>query len=494
MSVIRRKVRPVMRFFGRPFLLLFLTGFALGQNLPQPELISAQLPKYPDIARLARIYGEVKVEFVLNSRGEPISVTALTGNSLLRGAAEENVKSWRFVLPKDLFRTEWKYSTTFHFKFSNDLDPYDSRKLTVVLNSFRDVEVITSPPSDKSAHDCPTYDESQPPTSLKSGDFVKLSRSGCYGTCPVYEMTISENGDITWEGARYVQSTGVIHSKIDTAAARALIQQFLVPKVWALCGGYSRAITDYPTTTIQLHLGGRSKTVWNYADSAPDWVETLYEAIDAAANTHLYRHGEPRSEPLSNILEDGFMPKPGVTPLMRAAAKADIDAMNAALVENGNVDATDSSGWTALMYAAASSHSEPVQFLLKSGANPNHESLSGDTPLMASAISGQFDEDLFHAGAKINAKNSDGVTALMILAAKGDADEVKDALTAGADPHARDLKGRSALDYLHLANCGKSPINEWRTFDTGRACDHLDEDDVHQVASLLKAVKRTPSK
>lgn len=490
--LLRRKVPSVTIIPGRAFLLLFIASVALGQNLPQPQLISAQLPKYPAIARWARITGDVRVEFILNTSGEPISVTVVSGHPLLRPAVVENVKSWRFELPKDLYRSEWNYSTTFHFKFSDDSDPYAGPKLTVVANSFHDVEVITNPPSDKSAYDCPSNEEAQPPTSLKTGDFVMLSRSGCYGTCPVYEVTISESGDITWKGMAFVQSTGMIHSKIDAEEARAMIQQFLVPKVWALCGGYGRSVTDNPTTQIQLHLGGRSKTVWNYANSAPDWVETFEEAIDAAADTHLWRHGDPRSEPLSNIMQDGFMPKPGVTALMRAAARADIESIKAALAHGAGADDTDSSGWTALMYAAAGSQSGPVQLLLKAGADPNHLSVRGDTPLMASAIGGQFDDDLFHAGAKINAKNSDGVAALMILAAKGEADEVKSALEAGADPFARDVKGRSALDYLHLANCGKSPIIERHAFETGEGCNHLDEDDVQEVASLLKAAKRKP--
>jgi len=483
-------VPSVTKISGPALLLFLIGGLALGQNLPQPQLISSQLPQYPAIARLARVTGDVKVEFILNSTGEPISAKAVSGNALLRPAAVENVKSWRFELPKDLYRSEWDFSTTFHFKFSDDSDPYAGPKLTVVANSFHDVEVITNPPSDKSAYDCPSYDESQPPASLLSGDYVTLSRTACMGTCPAYEVTVSENGDVTWNGIAFVQSTGVIHSTIDAEAARALIQQFLLPKVWALCRRYSRAITDNPTTQIQLHLGGRSKTVSNYAESAPDWVGTFEEAIDSAANTHLWRHGDPRSESLSNILEDGFMPKPGVTPLMRAAARADTESMKAALVKGAAVDAADSSGWTALMYAAAGYNSMPVQLLLKAGADPNHVSPRGDTPLMASAIGGQFDEDLFHAGAKINAKNSEGVTTLMILAAKGEADDVKSALEAGADAIAKDVKGRSALDYLQLANCGKSPIIERHTFETGEGCDHLDKDDVHVVARLLKTAKR----
>jgi len=175
---------------------------------------------------------------------------------------------------------------------------------------------------------------------------------------------------------------------------------------------------------------------------------------------------------------------------MQAAARGDINSMKVSISQGTQVDAEDSSGWTALMYAATSEKSDPVQLLLQAGANPNHKSLSGDTPLMASAIAGSFDEDLFHAGADINAKNSDGVTTLMILAAKGEADEILDALKANADAFAKDSKGRSALDYLNLANCGKSPILEKSYFETGGNCDHLDEEDVRKAISALKTAKR----
>jgi ankyrin repeat protein len=129
---------------------------------------------------------------------------------------------------------------------------------------------------------------------------------------------------------------------------------------------------------------------------------------------------------------------------------------------------------------------------LKAGANPNHKSFADDTPLIASAIARQFDEDLLQGGAEINAKNADGVSALMILAATGEADEVKAAINAGADAFAKDAKGRSALDYLRLANCGKSPIVEWHTSEISGKCNRLDEDEVKQVASLLRNAKQKP--
>jgi len=135
---------------------LIIVAGAFGQRMPEPQLYAAGLPVYPPIARAARIQGDVKLEFVLNQSGEPISVDVLSGPPMLTGAAEENVKTWRFHLPKDLFRTEWRYQTTFRFKFSDgdayeDSDYAGNPHLTVVLDSYRLVEVITKPPSDKSA-------------------------------------------------------------------------------------------------------------------------------------------------------------------------------------------------------------------------------------------------------------------------------------------------------------------------------------------------------
>jgi TonB family protein len=472
--------------------LLLIAVVVFGQRLPEPRLKSAGLPQYPPIARLAQIQGEVKVKFVLNSDGEPISVLAVSGHPMLKPAAEENVKTWRFELPKNLSRTEWKYDTVFNFKISNDKQPYEDPKLTVTLDSYRYVVVITNPPSTKYAHDCPLPTETQPPQSVGAGDFVELSRSGCYGTCPSYKVRVAENGDVTWSGGGFVEARGERHSTIALEAAHALLEKFQSPAFWALCGGYDASVTDNPTMQIEVRIGGHSKTVWNYADSAPESEQSLENDVDAAANTHAWRHGDPRIEPLSNISQDAYLPKPGVTALMKAAAEANLSAIKEILTSGGDVDATDASGWTALMYAAASGHSEPVELLLATKANPNHKSLNGDTPLMASAISRLFDEDLARAGADIDAKNFVGTTALMILAAGGEADEVRDALKAGADVTLKDSMGRTALDYLRLANCGKSPVPHYSTFTTGEKCDHLDEDDVREITTLLKSAKRNP--
>ena len=477
---------------GRLLLLLTLACRLLSaqsEQPPEPVLKSPGQATYPPLARAAHIEGEVRLEFVLNRDGDPSSVRVISGHPMLVPATVATVKTWKFELPENAFQEDRKYETTFAYKLAKkEIEQENQPKVSVAVNTFHRV-VVTAIWADAQASACPAPD-AQAPASIAPEDFVELSRSGCYGTCPIYTVRISANGDVSWKGRMFVNATGERRTAMKAEDARALLERFRTPQFWSLCSSYARSITDSSTIETHVEIGGQSKTVANYADSAPAWVADLEDAIDDAANTHQWRHGDSRTESLSHIFNDAYMPKPGVTPLMRAAEHGDVDKMRALLKEGARISDSDASGWTPLMYATASSSSPPVQLLLQMGADPNQKSAMGDTALMASAITGAFDEDLVKAGAKVNARNSAGVTALMILAAKGEADEIRDALKAGANASLRDTKGRTALDYLRLANCGKSPIRDegssWVTYGKGK-CRALDADDFTQAEKLLKA-------
>ena len=63
----------------------------------EPALLSANIPFYPPLARQASVYGNVKVTFILpGNAAEPIDVEAVSGHPMLKPAAVENVRTWRF--------------------------------------------------------------------------------------------------------------------------------------------------------------------------------------------------------------------------------------------------------------------------------------------------------------------------------------------------------------------------------------------------------------
>lgn len=53
-------------------------------------------PVYPEIAKHLGITGEVKVEALVDAKGEVKSVKAVSGNHVLGAAAEDAVRQWRF--------------------------------------------------------------------------------------------------------------------------------------------------------------------------------------------------------------------------------------------------------------------------------------------------------------------------------------------------------------------------------------------------------------
>jgi TonB family protein len=477
--------------------LLFLAMLLSAANAENaPVLKSYGQPVYPPIAKAARLEGSVTVEFVLDEQGKVVSASTLQGSTMLAKAAESFVKTWQFQSGSAAAAS---YRTTIHFKLLHGVvDPRDTSSVSIRNDSFRSFEV-TALVGDTELSKCPTGEDENAPAGTTPADFVELSRSLCYGSCPSYSVGVHADGKVVWDGSGYVLVHGHRTGRIDASAARDLIERFRTKEFWSLCGAYTRPVTDNPTVTVAVTLAGRTRVVSDYADSAPLAEQERELAIDEISNSHFWRHGDPASEPITRISVDAYLPKPGVTPLIRAASRGDVVELRKLLATGMNVNEADASGWSALMYAAASGHSKPVQLLLHAGANPNHVSIRGDTPLIASASQRAWDADLVRSGAKVNWQNREGQTALMFLSAHAKVDDLREALKAGASATLKDREGRTAVDYLHQASCGKSPISDpvmtgWMT-PTYSTCNALNEDHVRACDKLLsEAVAKTRSR
>jgi TonB family protein len=120
---------------------IFLVATASAASNPSfPKPTFAALPVYPEGARAARVAGVVKLWFVLNNSGEVAHAEVASGNPLLREAAVEAVKSWRFqpnTLPSKVrFETEFTYVLKVQ---AREGEP----KLTVSMTDFRHVEIVS---------------------------------------------------------------------------------------------------------------------------------------------------------------------------------------------------------------------------------------------------------------------------------------------------------------------------------------------------------------
>ncbi len=60
------------------------------------RILHQEVPVYPAVARAVKQQGDVVVRMVIDTHGVPTSVQVEQGPSLLRAAAEQSARQWRF--------------------------------------------------------------------------------------------------------------------------------------------------------------------------------------------------------------------------------------------------------------------------------------------------------------------------------------------------------------------------------------------------------------
>ena len=114
---------------------------------------------------------------------------------------------------------------------------------------------------------------------------VSILHTGCFGTCPAYEVILRRNGTATFIGSNHVSKIGTYQAQLSgfDRLTRAIeqrgFQQFK--------SQYTVSLTDMPHTIITVVQGSRRKTVDNYADTGPQrlWeIQTLIDGTVAEAH------------------------------------------------------------------------------------------------------------------------------------------------------------------------------------------------------------------
>lgn len=118
---------------------------------------------------------------------------------------------------------------------------------------------------------------------------IKLERTACFGTCPVYTVEIQGDGTVIWEGKRFVKVMGLRRYRIPIVKVRTLVERFRAARFYSARDAYvDRGITDMPSAWISLTYGGVSKRIQDYAGTRagmPQAIKDLERAVDETAGT-----------------------------------------------------------------------------------------------------------------------------------------------------------------------------------------------------------------
>ncbi len=303
---------------------------------------------------------------------------------------------------------------------------------------------------------------------------ITLTRSGCFGSCPAYAVTVNNDG-VAFEGRSYVVVAGKHMGKVDVGGLQKLAKKFIAVDFYSMEGSYVASVTDNPTYTLSITIDGNTKNVQDYVgewEGMPAVITELEDEVDVLARTHQWIAGEDglvhalqaenfnfktyeaqlilkeaanrgNAETVRQLLQAGVPLKPIPAPNSKGpdmgyrfrdvgllyAASGDMQSLEA-LIEAGASKNDQADKDLALTGAASSGNVDAVRALIAYGANPN-------------ADLGQLTTTENGGGMTIQGKGAGSV--LIYAAESGNPEMVREILSYHPSLEMKDQSGKTAM-------------------------------------------------
>jgi len=134
---------------------------------------------------------------------------------------------------------------------------------------------------------------SSSPTAAVKVESIELSRTACYGSCPVYTVSVDASGEVHFEGEQYVAAEGERSSQLDAATIAALGEEILAAGFLEISQEQvdecPQMATDHPSAILTIRVDGQEHQIRHYHGCRGlDIYETLSaleDRVDEVLNT-----------------------------------------------------------------------------------------------------------------------------------------------------------------------------------------------------------------
>jgi hypothetical protein len=137
----------------------------------------------------------------------------------------------------------------------------------------------------------PPADESTTSENARTedGPVLTLERTACFGACPVYRLSVTADGSISYEGRAHVRQLGPASGRVAPERLEQLLSELEHAGYFSFADRYTpaepvcgRATTDSPTAITSIRFKGRAKRVEHYygCGNAPGALAVLEQRID----------------------------------------------------------------------------------------------------------------------------------------------------------------------------------------------------------------------
>ncbi|MEQ8671904.1 MAG: DUF6438 domain-containing protein [Aggregatilineales bacterium] len=131
-----------------------------------------------------------------------------------------------------------------------------------------------------------------------SGDVaLTISRTPCFGSCPIYTVTVYEDGTVVYEGTDFVDVTGTQTIQIEPETVDLLVNSFVEAGYFEWDDSYTTmAVTDMPSVITSVTFEGETKQINHYrgTDNAPLALSYLEIWLDNMLVTSQWTGSSPQ--------------------------------------------------------------------------------------------------------------------------------------------------------------------------------------------------------
>ena len=126
------------------------------------------------------------------------------------------------------------------------------------------------------------------PFTFPETSIIEMSKTPCFGTCPVYSIKMDGKGNVTYDGKQFVKLEGKHEMNFPPEYVNEVFQAFADGNFWDYEDEYTDNISDLPTTNISFTHDGKTKKIRDYY-GAPKSLKELEKKVENLLETLVWQ-------------------------------------------------------------------------------------------------------------------------------------------------------------------------------------------------------------
>lgn len=118
----------------------------------------------------------------------------------------------------------------------------------------------------------------------KADKVLEMSKGPCFGSCPIFTITIYDNGWATYKGKLYTDKLGLHIKKVGRSRLEEIKRELRLANLWQYQNIYRSSLPDLQSVTINYYENGRTKSITG-KEGRPTSVQKIEAFLDKMASS-----------------------------------------------------------------------------------------------------------------------------------------------------------------------------------------------------------------